>query len=290
MKVQTRNKLKERTASGVFLLSALASILFVALICIFLFANGVPAILKIGITDFLFGKEWAPTDEPAVYGIFPMILGSIYVTLGALAIGVSVGLLSAIYLARFCSKRVHDKLKPAVDLLAGIPSVVYGFFGLVVIVPFVRQNFGGSGASILAASILLGIMILPTIVSVSEAALRAVPDSYYEGALALGATHERSVFFAVLPAATSGIVAGIILGFGRAIGETMAVILVAGNQARMPTGILGGVRTLTANIVLEMGYATDLHREALIATGVVLFAFILVINMLFSILKKRAFQ
>ena len=290
MKVQTRNKLKERTASGVFLLSALASILFVALICIFLFANGVPAILKIGITDFLFGKEWAPTDEPAVYGIFPMILGSIYVTLGALAIGVSVGLLSAIYLARFCSKRVHDKLKPAVDLLAGIPSVVYGFFGLVVIVPFVRQDFGGSGASILAASILLGIMILPTIVSVSEAALRAVPDSYYEGALALGATHERSVFFAVLPAATSGIVAGIILGFGRAIGETMAVILVAGNQARMPTGILGGVRTLTANIVLEMGYATDLHREALIATGVVLFAFILVINMLFSILKKRAFQ
>lgn len=290
MKVQTRNKLKERTASGVFLLSALASILFVALICIFLFANGVPAILKIGIADFLFGKDWAPTDEPAVYGIFPMILGSIYVTLGALAIGVSVGLLSAIYLARFCSKRVHDKLKPAVDLLAGIPSVVYGFFGLVVIVPFVRQNFGGSGASILAASILLGIMILPTIVSVSEAALRAVPDSYYEGALALGATHERSVFFAVLPAATSGIVAGIILGFGRAIGETMAVILVAGNQARMPTGILGGVRTLTANIVLEMGYATDLHREALIATGVVLFAFILVINMLFSILKKRAFQ
>lgn len=290
MKVQTRNKLKERTASGVFLLSALASILFVALICIFLFANGVPAILKIGIADFLFGKEWAPTDEPAVYGIFPMILGSIYVTLGALAIGVSVGLLSAIYLARFCSKKVHDKLKPAVDLLAGIPSVVYGFFGLVVIVPFVRQNFGGSGASILAASILLGIMILPTIVSVSEAALRAVPDSYYEGALALGATHERSVFFAVLPAATSGIIAGIILGFGRAIGETMAVILVAGNQARMPTGILGGVRTLTANIVLEMGYATDLHREALIATGVVLFAFILVINMLFSILKKRAFQ
>ncbi len=290
MKAQTLNNLKEKTASGVFLLSALASILFVALICIFLFANGVPAILKIGVTDFLFGKEWAPTDEPAVYGIFPMIMGSIYVTLGALAIGVSIGLLSAIYLSRFCSERIHRRLKPAVDLLAGIPSVVYGFFGLVVIVPFVRQNFGGSGASILAASILLGIMILPTIISVSEAALRAVPNSYYEGALALGATHERSVFFAVLPAATSGIVAGVILGFGRAIGETMAVILVAGNQARMPTGILSGVRTLTANIVLEMGYATDLHREALIATGVVLFAFILVINLLFSILKKRAAQ
>lgn len=290
MKATAINNLKEKTASGVFLLSALASILFVALICIFLFANGVPAILQIGITNFIFGKDWAPTDEPAAYGIFPMIMGSLYVTLGALAIGVSVGLLSAIYLARFCSDRIHKKLKPAVELLAGIPSVVYGFFGLVVIVPFVRQNFGGSGASILTASILLGVMILPTIVSVSEAALRAVPESYYEGALALGATHERSVFFAVLPAAVSGIVAGIILGFGRAIGETMAVILVAGNQARMPSGILDGTRTLTANIVLEMGYATDLHRKALIATGVVLFAFILVINILFSILKKRALK
>ena len=253
----------------------------------FLFANGVPAILKIGFTDFLFGTEWAPTDEPAIYGIFPMILGSLYVTLGALAIGVSVGLLSAIFLARFCSERLHRVLKPAVELLAGIPSVIYGFFGLVIIVPFVRQHLGGSGFSIFTASILLGIMILPTVISVSEAALRAVPNSYYEGSLALGATHERSVFFTVLPAATSGIVAGIILGFGRAIGETMAVILVAGNQARMPDGIFEGVRTLTANIVLEMGYATDLHREALIATGVVLFSFILTINLLFSILKKR---
>jgi phosphate transport system permease protein len=216
-----------------------------------------------------------------------MILGSLYVTLGALAIGVSVGLLSAIFLARFCSERLHRVLKPAVELLAGIPSVIYGFFGLVIIVPFVRQHLGGSGFSIFTASILLGIMILPTVISVSEAALRAVPNSYYEGSLALGATHERSVFFTVLPAATSGIVAGIILGFGRAIGETMAVILVAGNQARMPDGIFEGVRTLTANIVLEMGYATDLHREALIATGVVLFSFILTINLLFSILKKR---
>ena len=287
MKFKLSSPFKERAASTIFLVSALASILFVALICVFLFANGVPAILKIGFTDFLFGTEWAPTDEPAIYGIFPMILGSLYVTLGALAIGVSVGLLSAIFLARFCSERLHRTLKPAVELLAGIASVIYGFFGLVVIVPFVRQHFGGSGFSILTASILLGIMILPTIISVSEAALRAVPNSYYEGSLALGATHERSVFFTVLPAATSGIVAGIILGFGRAIGETMAVILVAGNQARMPDGIFEGVRTLTANIVLEMGYATDLHREALIATGVVLFSFILTINLLFSILKKR---
>ena len=290
MKLSLSNPFKERAASTIFLVSALASILFVALICVFLFANGVPAILKIGVPDFLFGKEWAPTDEPAVYGIFPMILGSLYVTLGALAIGVSVGLLSAIFLARFCSERLHRTLKPAVELLVGIPSVIYGFFGLVVIVPFVRQHFGGSGFSILTASILLGIMILPTIISVSEAALRAVPNSYYEGSLALGATHERSVFFTVLPAATSGIVAGIILGFGRAIGETMAVILVAGNQARMPDGILGGIRTLTANIVLEMGYATDLHRESLIATGVVLFIFILIINLLFSILKKRVIK
>ena len=290
MKLSLSNPFKERAASTIFLVSALASILFVALICVFLFANGVPAILKIGVPDFLFGKEWAPTDEPAVYGIFPMILGSLYVTLGALAIGVSVGLLSAIFLARFCSERLHRTLKPAVELLAGIPSVIYGFFGLVVIVPFVRQHFGGSGFSILTASILLGIMILPTIISVSEAALRAVPNSYYEGSLALGATHERSVFFTVLPAATSGIVAGIILGFGRAIGETMAVILVAGNQARMPDGSLGGIRTLTANIVLEMGYATDLHRESLIATGVVLFIFILIINLLFSILKKRVIK
>ena len=287
MKLSLSNPFKERAASTIFLVSALASILFVALICVFLFANGVPAILKIGVPDFLFGKEWAPTDEPAVYGIFPMILGSLYVTLGALAIGVSVGLLSAIFLARFCSERLHRVLKPAVELLAGIPSVIYGFFGLVIIVPFVRQHLGGSGFSIFTASILLGIMILPTVISVSEAALRAVPNSYYEGSLALGATHERSVFFTVLPAATSGIVAGIILGFGRAIGETMAVILVAGNQARMPDGIFEGVRTLTANIVLEMGYATDLHREALIATGVVLFSFILTINLLFSILKKR---
>ncbi|WP_407456372.1 phosphate ABC transporter permease subunit PstC [Fibrobacter sp.] len=287
MKLSLSSPFKERAASTIFLVSALASILFVALICVFLFANGVPAILKIGFTDFLFGTEWAPTDEPAIYGIFPMILGSLYVTLGALAIGVSVGLLSAIFLARFCSERLHRVLKPAVELLAGIPSVIYGFFGLVIIVPFVRQHLGGSGFSIFTASILLGIMILPTVISVSEAALRAVPNSYYEGSLALGATHERSVFFTVLPAATSGIVAGIILGFGRAIGETMAVILVAGNQARMPDGIFEGVRTLTANIVLEMGYATDLHREALIATGVVLFSFILTINLLFSILKKR---
>ena len=184
------------------------------------------------------------------------------------------------------TKLIESAKKPGVELLAGIPSVVYGFFGMVVIVPFIRNNFGG-GNSILAASILLGMMILPTIISQSEASIRAVPESYYEGSLALGATHERSVFCAVLPAAKSGILAGIILGVGRAIGETMAVIMVAGNQARMPGSILEGVRTMTANIVIEMGYAEGLHREALIATGVVLFVFILIINLAFSIVKMR---
>lgn len=271
---------------GVFLGAALFSIIAVVLICVFLFAGGVPAIGKIGFTSFLFGKEWSPTDEPPSFGIFPMILGSLYVTAGAVLIGVSVGVLTALFMASFCPPRLHKVLKPAVDILAGIPSVVYGFFGLVVLVPFVRVHFGGSGSSILTASVLLGIMILPTIIGVAESAIRAVPSSYYEGALALGATHEQSIFFVVLPAAGSGVLAGIVLGIGRAIGETMAVILVAGNQARMPTGILNGVRTLTSNIVLEMGYAADLHREALIATGVVLFVFILIINLSFSYLKR----
>lgn len=216
-----------------------------------------------------------------------MILGSIYVTAGAMILGVPVGILTAVFMAKFCPKGIYKYLKSAVDLLAGIPSVVYGFFGLVIIVPFIREVFGGNGSSILTASILLGIMILPTIIGVSESAICAVPDSYYEGAIALGASHERSVFFSILPAAKSGILAGVILGVGRAIGETMAVIMVAGNQVRMPDGILKGVRTLTANIVLEMGYAADLHREALIATAVVLFVFILIINLSFSLIKRK---
>ncbi len=240
---------------------------------------------KIGFTDFLFGQKWKPGNN--LYGIFPMIIGSLYVTAGAIIFGVPVGLMTAIFLAKFCSKRLHKILKPAIDLLAGIPSVVYGFFGLMVIVPFVREVFGGNGSSILTASILLGMMILPTIISVSEAAINAVPESYYEAARALGASHERSVFVAVLPAAKSGILAGIILGVGRAIGETMAVIMVAGNQARIPSSLLKGVRTLTANIVIEMGYATDLHREALIATAVVLFVFILLINISFNLVKEK---
>lgn len=276
---------KERAMKYIFIIATCTSIIAVALICIFLFANGLPAIGKIGVFNFLLGKTWKPLND--IYGIFPMILGSIYVTAGAIVIGVPIGIFCAIFMARFCPNRLYKILKPAVELLAGIPSIVYGFFGLVVIVPIMQQIFGGSGKSMLTASILLGIMILPTIISVSEAAIRAVPESYYEGALALGATHERSVFFAMLPAAKSGILASVILGVGRAIGETMAVIIVAGNQAVMPSGLLSGVRTLTANIVLEMGYAADLHREALIATAVVLFVFILLINLSFSVLKRR---
>ena len=216
-----------------------------------------------------------------------MIIASIYVTAGAIIIGVPIGILTAVFLARFCPAPLYKVLKPATELLAGIPSIVYGFFGLMVVVPFIRDNFGGDGSSWLAASIVLGVMILPTIIGVSESAIRAVPGSYYEGSLALGATHERSIFRAVLPAAKSGIFAGIILGVGRAIGETMAVIMVAGNQARVPSGILKGVRTLTANIVMEMGYAEGLHRDALIATGVVLFVFILMINLCFAVLKSK---
>lgn len=278
--------IKEKGAELIFLISALASIFAVAIICIFLFINGVPAMGKIGTFQFLAGTVWKPGND--IYGILPMILGSLYVTAGAIIVGVPIGILTAVFLSRFCPRKAYQVVKPAVDLLAGIPSVVYGFFGLVVIVPVMSDLFGGSGKSILTASVLLGIMILPTIIGVSESAINAVPDSYYEGALALGASHERSVFFATLPAAKSGILAGVILGVGRAIGETMAVIMVAGNQPRMPKGVLEGVRTLTANIVMEMGYATDLHREALIATAVVLFVFILIINLSCSILNRRA--
>ncbi len=279
-------KKKEKFFEILFLLTAGFSILAVLMICLFLFANGIPAIHKIGVIDFLFGQKWKPGND--LYGIFPMIVGSLYVTAGAIIFGVPVGLMTAVFLSRFCPKKLHGILKNGIDLLAGIPSVVYGFFGLMVIVPFVRNVFGGNGSSILTASLLLGMMILPTIISVSESSLNSVPSTYYEGARALGATHERAVFMVMLPAAKSGILAGVILGIGRAIGETMAVIMVAGNQARIPDSILKGVRTLTANIVIEMGYAADLHREALIATGVVLFVFILGINMTFNLVKNRS--
>ena len=294
--MKTRSgKTREAVMQGVFTACACISILAVALICIFLFANGVPTIFEIGPLNFLVGTTWKPGND--IYGILPMILGSLYVTAGAIIVGVPIGLLTAIYMSRFASPAVNKVMLPAVQLLAGIPSVVYGFFGMVVMVPavqaMVKTDFfrhvlgvrGGKGMSLFTAALLLGIMILPTIITVSKTSLDAVPASYYEGSLALGATHERSVFFAVLPAAKSGVLSAIILGIGRAIGETMAVVMVAGNQTWMPQGLFQGLRTMTSNIVIEMGYAAGLHREALIATGVVLFVFILLINLCFSLVK-----
>ncbi len=278
-------KYKESIMRVVFLIAACISIVAVVVICLFLFANGFPAIAEIGPLKFLGGMIWKPGEGE--YGIFPMIIASIYATGIAILIGVPIGLLCAVFMARFCPKKLHKILKPAISLLAGIPSIVYGFFGLVVLVPLMQSIFGGSGKSVLTAGILLGIMILPTIIELSESSIRAVSETYYEGSLALGATHERSVYRAVLPAAKSGIMAAIILGIGRAIGETMAIVMIAGNQAVMPTSLLSGVRTMTANIVMEMGYATDLHREALIATGCVLFVFILIINICFSLVRKK---
>lgn len=286
----------EKIMQVVFLAAACASVLAVALICAFLFANGIPAMKEIGFLDFLTGELWKPGND--IYGIFPMIIGSIYVTAGAILIGVPIGILTSVFMAFYCPKKIYRPLKSATELLAGIPSVIYGFFGLVVLVPVVKEigsvlrelgviDYTAKGNSMITASILLGIMILPTIIGVTESALRAVPMQYYEGALALGATHERSIFRIILPAAKSGVVAGVVLGIGRAIGETMAVIMVAGNQARLPEGLFKGVRTLTANIVIEMGYASGLHREALIATGVVLFVFILIINFCAAFLNRR---
>ena len=277
-------KYKETVMHYVFLLTACVSIAAVALICVYLLGNGIPTMFEIGLGNF-FGKVWKPSQD--LYGIFPFIIGSIYVTAGAMVVGVPVGVLCAVFLACFCPRRLYRVLNPAVRLMAGVPSIVYGFFGLMVLVPVVQRLTGTSGKGLLTASLLLGIMILPTIIGTAEPALRAVPRSYYEGALALGATHERSVFSVVLPAAKSGVLSGVILGVGRAIGETMAVIMIAGNQTKMPGGLLDGLRTMTSNIVLEMGYSTGIHRQALIATGVVLFVFILLINTCFSLVKGR---
>lgn len=279
------NHKKEKMMQGVFFLAACISIVSVLLICIFLMANGLPAIKEIGIKNFLLGEVWRPSSNE--FGILPMIVGSLYVTLGALVIGVPIGIFTAVFMAKFCPPILYKPLKSAINLMAGIPSVVYGFFGLVVLVPFVRNYIGGYGMGVLTASILLGIMILPTIVSVSESAIRAVPNHYYEGGLALGASHERSIFFVVLPAAKRGILASVILGLGRAVGETMAVIMVAGNQAILPSSLTSGVRTLTTNIVMEMGYSSGLHRQALIGTAVILFLFVLTVNIIFSLLRKE---
>ena len=275
---------KEGLFKFLFAAAALFSVLAVVVISLFLFASAFPTIKEIGPINFLFGKIWKPSND--IYGIFPMIVGSVYVTGISILIGVPLGLFTALYMTYFAPKRLYRVMKPAVELLAGIPSIVYGFFGLMVLVPLFRSIFG-SGKSIMTASVLLSFMILPTIITVSESSLRALDNSLLEGALALGDTKEKAVFRVMVPAASSGILSSVILGVGRSIGETMAVVMVAGNQPRIPGGVLDGVRTMTANIVLEMGYATDLHREALIATGAVLFVFVLILNLSFSLIRRK---
>lgn len=291
LKNKKMNKMKTKKLDnfmqGVFLISALLSVLAIILISVFVFAGGVPFIAEYGVENFLLGEKWTPSNSPASFGILPMIIGSVSVTLGSIMIGVPIGVLTAVFMAEFCPPRLYKILKPSVNLMAAIPSIVYGFFALQLIVPFMRRFFGGTGMNMLTVMLLLAIMILPTIIGMSEAAIRAVPRSYYSGSLALGATHERTVMKVSLPAAKSGILSSIVLGIGRAIGETMAVVLVAGNQPRIPDSLTQGVRTLTTNIVLEMSYATGQHREALIATAVVLFGFILLINGLFMLIKRK---
>lgn len=275
----------------IFLIAAMASVLAVIFICVFLFSQGLPTIFRIGVFEFLLGDRWAPTAAEPLFGILPMILGSLYVTAGAILLGVPIGIFTAVFMARMCPPWLYRLIKPAFNLMAGIPSVVYGFFGLMVIVPLIFDWYGSrfdmmSGNTMLAASVLLGIMILPTVINIAETNIRAVPQELYEGAVALGASHERAVFKVILPAAKSGVMAAVVLGVGRAIGETMAVRMVAGNQVamRMPHEFLYGVRTLTTNIIIEMGYVEhgSIHYGALIATGVVLFVFILIINLLFT--------
>ncbi len=278
---------KERAMSGVFFMAAFMSIVSLVLIIVFIFTNGIPVMIKHGLDEFLFGTTWRPTASEPQFGLLPMILGSVYVTTGAALIGVPIGILTAVFMANYCPPRLYKVLKPSVSLMASIPSIVYGFFALQFLVPIIRDRVGGTGYSMLTAMILLAIMILPTVIELSESALRAVPKSYYEGSIALGATQERSIFQVVMPAASSGILSSVVLGIGRAIGETMAVVLVAGNQPVSPNSLLKGVRTLTTNIVLEMSYASGDHRQALIATGVVLFVFILLINSVFIVIKNR---
>ncbi|MGB9835940.1 MAG: phosphate ABC transporter permease subunit PstC [Candidatus Saccharicenans sp.] len=267
------------------LMIALSAVSILAIITLFIFEQGLPVMFKYGFRHFLLGQDWYPSEKS--FGLLPMIIGSLMVTIGALIIGVPLGLASAIFLTEFSSRRLARFLKPVIELLAGIPSVVYGFIGLMFLVPFIRERFGGPGLSVLAASVILGIMILPTVISITIDSIRAVPDSYREGSIALGATKWQTVKMVVLPAARSGIIAAIILGMGRAIGETMAVIMVAGNAADIPGSLLAPVRTLTSNIALEMAYAGGEHREALFATGVVLFVIIMILNTIANITSSR---
>jgi phosphate transport system permease protein len=276
---------KEKILEKSFLLIALSSISILGLIAFFIFEQGIPLIWKIGLNSFLLGDRWFPSKES--FGIFPMIVGSFWVTLGSLVVGVPLGLACAVFLCELTPPTFAMILRPMIQLLAAIPSVIYGFWGLIVLVPLIRESFGGPGLSILAGSLVLGIMILPTIISISEDSLRALPRTYKEGALSLGATHWQTIWRVLLPAARSGIVASVILGMGRAIGETMAMIMILGNAAQLPRSILDSARTLTTNIGIEMGYASGDHRQALFATGVVLFFIIMILNSVALLVSRK---
>ncbi len=276
---------KERLIRLSLLVVAFSAISVLGLITLFIFSEGLPIMFRHGLKNFLFNLDWYPTEGS--FGLLPMIIGSLLVTIGAMLVGVPLGLAGAIYLTQFTSKKVRVVVKPLIELLAGIPSVVYGFIGVVILVPLIRTYLGGPGLSVLAAAVILGIMILPTILSISIDSLMALPPSYREGSIALGATQWQTVRLVLLPAARSGVVASIILGMGRAVGETMAVIMIAGNATSLPRSILDPVRTLTSNIALEMGYASGEHRQALFATGVILFIIIMVLNTIANLTSRK---
>jgi phosphate ABC transporter permease protein PstC len=275
----------EKGVQRILMVTAFSAICGLLLIALFIFLEGLPFIFKIGFRNFLFSSDWDPASGK--FGIYPMVVSSIWVTLGAMLVGAPLGVAGAIFLTEFVPRQVMSVIKPTIELLAGIPSVVYGFIGVMVLAPVIRTHMGGAGLSLLAASVILGVMILPTIISISTDAIGAVPNSFREGSLALGATRWQTVHMVVLKAARSGIIASIILGMGRAIGETMAVIMVAGNSVKVPHSALDSVRTLTANIAMEMGYATGRHRQALFATGVVLFVVIMILNSLATAVMKK---
>lgn len=278
-------KAYERVIQLILFISAIISILGVILITYFIINEGYPVIQKVGLLKFVTGQKWAPTQ--GIYGIYPMIIGSLYVTAGALVLGVPIGIGCAVFLAELAKPRIAGIIRPGIELLAGIPSVIYGLYGLVVIVPLIRKVFGNQGFSVLAGSIVLAVMILPTIINVSESAIRSVPRDYKEASLSLGSSHWQSIKNVIVPAARSGIIAGVILGMGRAIGETMAVIMIVGNSPLVPESILSSVRTLTGNIGIEMGYANGEHQKALFATGIVLFAFIMLLNIAANLIPRQ---
>ncbi len=285
--VNIRNTIKEVAMMVVFAVGALIFIAAVLMICIYLFARAIPGISEIGWVNFLFGKDWALGQD--LFGIGTLVVGTCYSTVGALIIGVPIGLLTATFMAFYCPKWLYKIIKPLTNILAGIPSIVYGYFGLRVIVPLVRNAFGGAGFNLITSSLVLGIMILPTVISITENSLRAVPKPFYEGAVALGATKERAIFRTMFPAAGSGVMTAIILGLGRAIGETAAITLLCGNIAQFPTSLTDPFVTLASGISSGMGYSSGLRLEALVGCAAVLFVFVLIITTLIMLLKKKKY-